>query len=130
MPQLIATSTATLLASNQPDLQGVWGASNSTPLQRPAGFATLVIDEAQAATLLAALDARAEDRSTPTEPTEYFDPFSIERVRGELRSSIIVDPPNGLIPGNDLYKQHFSQAMASVLAAMEGPEPRVAPRLL
>ena len=61
------------LDTGQPDMQGVWVASNSTPLQRPPGFTTLVIDEAQAAKLLAALDARAEDRNTPTEPTEYFE---------------------------------------------------------
>lgn len=115
------------LDNGQPDMQGVWVASNSTPLQRPPGFSTLVIDAAQAAKLLAALDARAEDRSTPTEPTEYFDAFSIEPIRGELRSSIIVDPPDGLIPGNDLYKQHFGTAIASVLNAMDGPEQRPAP---
>ena len=78
------------LDSGQPDMQGVWVASNGTPLQRPAGFSTLVIDEAQAAQLLASVSARFEDRSTPTEPTEYFDDHSIERVRGQLRSSIIV----------------------------------------
>jgi hypothetical protein len=52
--------------------------------------------------------ARFEDRNTPTEPTEYFDPHGIERVRGQLRSSIIVDPPDGLIPGNDLFKQQVA----------------------
>jgi hypothetical protein len=115
------------LDDGQPDMQGVWIASNSTPLQRPAGFATLVIDEAQAAKLLAALDARAEDRSTPTEPTEYFEALSIEPVRGQLRSSIIVDPPDGVIPGNDLYKQHLTRALAGMLSAMDGPEQRPAP---
>jgi hypothetical protein len=115
------------LDNGQPDMQGVWIASNSTPLERPPGFTTLVIDEGQAAKLLASLDARAEDRSKPTEPTEYFDPLSLERIRGELRSSLIVDPPDGLIPGNELYKQHFAQAMASVLNAMDGPEQRPSP---
>jgi hypothetical protein len=114
------------LDTGQPDLQGMWVASNSTPLQRPPGFATLVIDEAQVANLLAALDARAEDRSTPTEPTEYFEAFSLEPIRGELRSSVIVDPANGLIPGNDLYRQHVAQATANILAAMDGPEQRPA----
>jgi hypothetical protein len=115
------------LDNGQPDMQGVWIASNATPLQRPPGFTTLAIDEAQAAKLLAAMDARAEDRDTPTEPTEYFDRPSIERTRGELRSSIIVDPPSGLIPGNELYQRLFPQAMASVLNAMDGPEQRPAP---
>jgi hypothetical protein len=114
------------LDNGQPDMQGVWVASNSTPLQRPAGYSTLVIDEAQAAKVLASLDARFEDRNTPTEPTEYFDPPSIERVRGELRSSIIVDPPDGVIPGNDLYQQQVVRARAGVLSAMDGPEQRPA----
>ena len=114
------------LDNGQPDMQGVWVASNSTPLQRPSGFSTLVIDEAQAAKLLATVSARFEDRSTPTEPTEYFDPHSIERVRGQLRSSIIVDPPDGLIPGNDLFKLHAARARAAVLSAMDGPEQRPA----
>ena len=115
-------SSRTASRHGQPDMQGVWIASNVTPLQRPPGFSTLVIDETQAAKLLAALDARAEDRNTPTEPTEYFDAVSIEPIRGQLRSSLIVDPPNGLVPGNDLYKQHIAQAMANVLTAMNGPE--------
>ena len=114
------------LDTGQPDMQGVWVASNSTPLQRPPGYSTLVIDEAQAATLLKAVNARFEDRNTPTEPTEYFEPHGIERVRGELRSSIIVDPPDGLIPGNDLYKQRVTRARAGVLSAMDGPEQRPA----
>jgi hypothetical protein len=115
------------LDTGQPDMQGVWVASNSTPLQRPPGFATLVIDEAQAAKLLASVYGRFEDRNTPTEPTEYFDAATIEPVRGELRSSIIVDPPDGLIPGNELYKQHIAQATRDMLAAMDGPEQRPAP---
>jgi hypothetical protein len=114
------------LGTGQPDMQGVWVVSNSTPLQRPAGFSTLVIDEAQAAKLLALLDARSEDRSTPTEPTEYFESHSIEPIRGELRSSLIVDPTNGLVPGNELYKQHIARATANVLSAMDGPEQRPA----
>jgi len=51
------------LDNGQPDMQGMWVASNATPLQRPPGFSTLVIDEAQAAKLLASFYARFEDRS-------------------------------------------------------------------
>jgi hypothetical protein len=72
------------------------------------------------------VSARFEDRNTPTEPTEYFDVHGIERVRGQLRSSIIVDPPDGLIPGNDLYKQQVVRARTGVLSAMDGPEQRPA----
>jgi len=114
------------LDNGQPDMQGIWVASNSTPLQRPPGVATLVIDEAQAAKVLAAVNARFEDRTKPTEPTEYFERVGIERIRGEFRSSIIVDPPDGLIPGNELYKQQVVRARENVLAAMDGPEQRPA----
>jgi hypothetical protein len=114
------------LDTGQPDMQGVWIASNSTPLQRPPGFSTLVLDEAQAAKLLASLDARAEDRDTPTEPTEYFEDLRVELVRGQLRSSIIVDPPSGLIPGNELFKEQVARAVANVISALDGPEQRPA----
>lgn len=116
--------TAPRLDHGQPDMQGVWVASNSIPLERQPGFTTLVIDEAQAAKLLAAMEERAEDRATPTEPTEYFEAFSIEPIRGQLRSSLIVDPPDGRVPGNDLYKQHLAQKIANVLTAADGPEQR------
>lgn len=115
------------LDNGQPDMQGVWVASNATPLQRPPGFTTLVIDDAQAAKLLAASDARVEDRSTPTEPTEYFDAVIVEPIRGQLRSSLIVDPPTGLLPGNDLFKQQIARALAKVLSAADGPEQRPTP---
>jgi hypothetical protein len=111
----------------QPDMQGMWIASNSTPLQRPPNFTTLVIDEAQAAKLLAQLEARAEDRDAPTEPTEYFEALALEPIRGQLRSSIVVDPPNGLIPGNDFYKQQIARAASGMLSAMDGPEQRPSP---
>jgi hypothetical protein len=116
----------TRLENGQPDMQGVWVASNATPLQRPPGFTALLIDEAQAAKLLAALDARAEDRTTPTEPSEYFDTVTMEPIRGQLRSSLIVNPADGLIPGNDLYKQQLAQGVANVLTAADGPEQRPA----
>ncbi len=112
------------LDDGQPDLQGVWIGSNSTPLQRPAGFTTLVISESEAARLLTAMDEQAEDRNQPTEPTEYFEDLRIERVRGELRSSVIIDPANGLIPGNDLFKKEIVKARAGMLTAMDGPEER------
>jgi hypothetical protein len=114
------------LDTGQPDMQGMWIVSNFTPLQRPPGFTTLAIDEAQAAKLLAQLEARAEDRDTPTEPTEYFEAFALEPIRGQLRSSIVVDPPNGLIPGNDLYQQQIARGLAGMLSAMDGPEQRPA----
>jgi hypothetical protein len=61
-------------------MHGMWIASNSPAA--PPNFTTLVIDEAQAAKLLAQLEARAEDRDAPTEPTEpteYFESHFLRR---------------------------------------------------
>jgi hypothetical protein len=38
----------------------------------------------------------------------------------------VVDPPNGLIPGNDLYQQQIARGLAGMLSAMDGPEQRPA----
>ena len=77
--------------------------------------------------MLAAIGALAEDRATPTEPTEYFEDLRIEPIRGELRSSLIVDPANGRIPGNDLFRTQLAQARAEIFTAMDGVEQRPAP---
>ena len=53
------------LDNGQPDMQGMWIALNATPLQRPPGFSTLVIDEAQAAKLLVAVKPVSKTATPP-----------------------------------------------------------------
>ena len=112
------------LADGHPDLQGVWDYVNATPLERPPGIATLTITPEQAAAIARALEQVAEDRSKPTEPTEYFNERHLLPIRGELRSSIIVDPPDGRIPGTAAFKQWQVDARANVINALDGPEQR------
>ena len=45
-------------------------------------------------------------------------------IRGELRSSIIVDPPDGRIPGTSAFKEWQVQARAAMVNALDGPEQR------
>jgi hypothetical protein len=112
------------LADGRPDLQGVWDHANATPLERPPGFTTLVIDAVQAAALEQLTLKFTEDRSSPTEPTEYFNERRVLPIRGELRSSIIVDPPDGRIPGTPEFKAWQVRARAAVVQALDGPEER------
>jgi hypothetical protein len=135
-PTLLLTTLATAAFANahdyraprlpdgQIDLQGVWSHTNLTPLERPADLKTFVITPAEAAAIEAKIDARNEDLSRPAEPSLYFDKRTIEPIRGELRSSIIVEPPDGMIPGNALFKEQAAKAKASVLTAFDGPEER------
>jgi hypothetical protein len=112
------------LEDGRPDLQGVWDFVNATPLERPPGFATLTITPEQAAAIDRALEEVAEDRSTPAESTDYFNHRHLLPIHGELRSSIIVDPPDGRIPGTAAFKQWQVDVRASVINALDGPEQR------
>jgi hypothetical protein len=66
-----------------------------TPLERPAGASQLVVPASEQATLFAALWRRYEG---PFDPGYDVDVRSLLIVGGEMRSSQIVDPPDGKIP--------------------------------
>ena len=68
-----------------------------------------MITREEAAQFKAKLDARNDDLTRPAEPSLYFDDRTVEPIRGELRSSIIVEPTDGLVPGNARYKERVTQ---------------------
>jgi hypothetical protein len=108
------------------NLQGVWAHTNLTPLERPAELKSLVITREEAAQIEGKIAAKNDDLKRPAEPSLYFDTRTVEPIRGELRSSIIVEPSDGMIPGNALYKERIGKIRASVLTAFDGPEQRPA----
>ena len=112
------------LADGQVDLQGVWSHRNITPLERPAELKSFVITRDEAAQLQARILAKTNDQSKPGEPAEYFWDRGVEPIRGEYRSSIITDPADGKIPGNDHFKSLAKATGAAVLTAFDGPEAR------
>lgn len=114
----------TRLHDGHPDLQGIWAATNLTPFTRPKNIEALIITPEQARQIERQLLSEEEDRATPTEPTEYFDARRIERVRGELHSSIVIDPPTGQLPGNAQFAAAFKRFRIG-MAAPIGPESRV-----
>ena len=121
----IATAACEVLpAKKQVDLQGTWSHRNITPLERPPEFRSLIISAAEAAQLQAKILAKADDLSRPAEPAVYFWERGIEAIRGEFRSSVIIDPTDGRIPGNERFKALAKAAGAAVLTAFDGPEQR------
>ena len=112
------------LPDGQVDLQGVWSHKNITPLERPAELKTFIISREEAAQLQARLLAKSEDLSRPAEPSVYFWERGVEAIRGEYRSSLIVDPADGKIPANDHFKARAKATGAAVLTAFDGPEAR------
>ena len=88
----------------EPDLQGIWTDETDTPLQRPAQYADQeFFTEAQRAELdrqrgaLAGKDKRSE-RGTELDVTGSYNDVFTSRKHTGMRTSRIVDPPNGRIP--------------------------------
>lgn len=89
-------------AYGQPDISGVWSNNTYTPLQRPAAFADKeFFTEEEAAKFY---DAAAhfqftQDPDVHYDRTDYgLDKWQQTGVRPNLRTSLIVDPPDGRLP--------------------------------
>ena len=114
--------TAPRTPDGHPDLQGVWANNAATPLQRPEALADrAVLTDEEVANLrshaeeLFALDAddaafgdavfeaalaEAEDFDSQDPGTGNYNQFwLVQREWDDNRTSLIVDPPNGRIPG-------------------------------
>lgn len=79
-----------------PDFQGVWMVGSYTPLERPDGVESLIVPPEQAAGFVAAGRAQIPEVADPDFVLHGIDQLSM--VRGEYRSSVIVQPEDGKIP--------------------------------
>jgi hypothetical protein len=111
-----ATGTATKRSSpapytqpktpdGQPDLQGFWTNSTYVPLERPKGVEKEFYTPAEAAAAVKLAAQRENEQTTPgtTEDVHYdFTQFGLDRSQAplteSLRTSLIVDPPDGKVP--------------------------------
>jgi hypothetical protein len=85
-----------LTEHGHPDFQGAWAIGFLTPLERPAGVGSLVVNAEQAKTIAAAIRANA---SKVTDPDVQLDNLQeLAKVNGQYRTSQIVDPPDGRMP--------------------------------
>jgi hypothetical protein len=127
-----------------PDLQGVWRNATVTPLTRPAELGERrAYSREEALALERAAQQAIEDANEPLDPNRppppaedlppvgNYDLFWTDRgmfmptIWGELRTSILIDPPNGQFPA---YTEEFLQRRAEQRASspdpMAGPEGR------
>ena len=88
-----------------PNLQGVWDFRTLTPLERPVEFGDkALLTAAEAKVLLDKIlppDRKDEPTGVPTQDVEGYNAFWLdlgESLDKELRTSLIVDPPNGRLP--------------------------------
>ena len=115
-PVASASGAALKTPWGDPDLQGIWMEETDTPLQRPARFANqeyftpeqrAQLDEVRAA--LAGKDERAE-RGTELDVGGSYNQLFVPRKHSGVRTSMIVDPPNGRIPPMTAEAQKMAAA--------------------
>src|SRR5262245_6829428 len=93
-------------SSPRPDLEGTWSGATLTPLQRPSGFenrATFTPEEAAEYRRNAPERIRRQlpseaDRLTQADVDEAYVEVEVLRL-DRFRTSLIVDPANGRLPG-------------------------------
>ena len=103
-----------------PDFQGVWSTRFHTMLERPEGL-PLVMSPEQAAGFAQSVARSLEGNADPD--IDRLGPPVLTVVNGEYRSSVIVDPENGVLPYNELGAQRSAHAYFEGIG-YDGPEQR------
>ena len=92
--------------AGQPDLRGVWNYGSDTPFERPSQFKDreFLTPEEAAATAKQIRDRSAQleagDAGTPIDPTGGYNQFWMDYFGqgANLRTSLVIDPPDGRVP--------------------------------
>ena len=134
-------------SSERPDLEGIWTNASLTSLNRPNGVETLVVTPEEALVIAAAtpiagleggLDesgaaadvpqASADDFGVRAYNNFWVDPGSnLALVKGEFRTSYVVNPENGRVPRRedpqyDFERKNFGSRYATGVGDARGPE--------
>ena len=106
-------------------MQGIWDHRNVTPLERPRDIDTLVISQAQATEIERRIYDRKFNPTRPAPAPEFFPDERILPIRGSLRSSVIIDPEDGRLPGTAAFERNIvTLRPAWMNSACDGPEQR------
>ena len=126
-PSSSAATSVPRTPDGRPDLQGVWDFGSVTPLQRPVALAGKEFLTAEDVSELEARAAARVDR-----PPRPGDPGAYNRfwfadgttVVGTRRTSLIIDPPDGLLPSYAPEGKARMAARAEARGRNDGPEDR------
>lgn len=145
---IAAMASPTAIAQQRTDLTGTWTNASLTTLNRPAGTDKLVLNQAEADAQVEKVNiagfqaegAPTEDYSNPEAgaPSKGGSDFGVKAydqfwvapgerlalVKGEFRSSYVVDPPNGRVPMRQDYARSrpTSNRYVTGIGGNEGPE--------
>jgi len=118
-----AAQTAVRTSEGHADFQGVWTQRWITPLERPPENAALRIEPDGEAVFKQRMMERylAGD---PLQAQDDYDALEVLKIRGELRSSLIIDPPDGLLPYTAEGKARRAAWLPNRLRGADDPEQR------
>ena len=85
-------------AHGQPDLQGLWTNSTTTPLERPGSVGDQAIYSDEEIAAIDAANVGRNDRLPPAGDPGTYNDFWWERGTALSSTSLIIDPPNGRLP--------------------------------
>jgi hypothetical protein len=144
---MLACSAALAQKAERPDLQGIWTNASLTSLSRPRGVDSLVVSPEEARIIAArtpiaglegGLDESGDVNEVPDEAGDDFgtraynnfwvDPGSnLALVKGEYRTSYVVNPENGRVPRRedpqyDFERRDFGDRYATGFGDARGPE--------
>src|SRR5258708_31671878 len=111
------------LPDGHADIHGIGKNSNLTPLERARGFTQWIITAPDAERLRAEFVDPPGGVNVPDDPGRELD-RAFEPIRGEFRSSLIIDPDDGKIPWQEMYKEKPAALRRAVLTAFDNPEQR------
>ena len=145
---IVLMACPTAVGQQRADLSGTWTNASLTTLNRPAGVDKLILSKTEADALVARINiagfapegAPTEDFSNPDAGApvrggadfgvKAYDQFwvapgeQLALVKGEFRSSYVVDPPNGRVPMRAEYasQRPTSTRYVTGVGGNEGPE--------
>ena len=115
------------LTDGRVDMQGMWKNSNLTPLERPPEFTQLAITPAEAKRLKEQYLNPPGSQNQADDPDKVLEDRSIELIRGEMRSSQIIEPEDGKLPWNEAYRDKPEAMLRAIFDAFDNPEQRPGP---
>ena len=121
------TYTAPRTPDGQPDLQGFWTNQTYTPLERPDSVDKAFYTPEEAAAIEQGRAERETAQTVPgTIPDVHYDftQFGLDRSQStfarNLRTSLIIDPPNGRIPEMNANGQRRAEERQAAREARGG----------
>ena len=122
------TYVAPRTSDGQPDLQGYWSNTAYTPLQRPNNVTKALFTKEEAEEMIRKAAADENEQTVPgTIPDVHYDftQFGLDRSQSaltlDLRTSLIVDPPEGRLPPLSAEGQRRATERAEARKKMGGP---------